>query len=110
MAAPSATSVISRVVYTATARFDLLLPGDCRTLKVKRSYVRPIVAALRRFDVAAAEVGQLDRYGRVEIGVAVVAADATHACAVVDSCERFLSERPEIELLSVCRRLHTDED
>ena len=34
-------------MYTGTAVFDLLLPGDSRSLKAKRSYVRPIVAALR---------------------------------------------------------------
>ncbi|HEY1484867.1 MAG TPA: DUF503 family protein, partial [Micromonosporaceae bacterium] len=47
-------------MYTATAVFDLLLPNDARSLKAKRSYVRPIVAALRKFEVAAAEVGALE--------------------------------------------------
>jgi len=97
-------------VYTATAVFDLLLPGDARSLKAKRAYVRPIVAALRRLDVSAAEVGALDLHGRAEIGVAVVAADATHAGEVVDSCERLVAGRPEIELLSVRRRLHGGDD
>ena len=50
-------------MYTGTAVFDLLLPGDSRTLKAKRSYVRPIVAALRKFEVSAAEVGALDLSG-----------------------------------------------
>jgi uncharacterized protein YlxP (DUF503 family) len=97
-------------VYTGTAVFDLLLPGDSRTLKIKRSYVRPIVAALRKFEVSAAEVGALDRYGRAEIGVAVVAADAGHVGKVLDTCERAMAGRPEVELLSVRRRLHGDED
>jgi uncharacterized protein len=97
-------------VYTGTALFDLLLPGDSRSLKVKRSYVRPIVAALRRFEVSAAEVGALDRHGRAQIGVAVVAADARHVGEVLDTCEREVAARPEIELLSVRRRLHGDED
>jgi uncharacterized protein YlxP (DUF503 family) len=97
-------------VYTGTAVFDLLLPGDSRSLKDKRSYVRPIVAALRKFEVAAAEVGALDRHGRAEIGIAVVAAEPAHIGAVLDSCERLVAERPEIELLSVRRRLHGDDD
>jgi uncharacterized protein YlxP (DUF503 family) len=97
-------------VYTGTAVFDLLLPGDSQSLKAKRSYVRPIVAALRRFEVAVAEVGAQDRYGRAEIGVAVVAADAGHVGAVLDRCERAVAGRPEIELLSVRRRLHGDDD
>jgi uncharacterized protein YlxP (DUF503 family) len=97
-------------VYTGTAVFDLLLPSDSRTLKTKRSYVRPIVAALRRFEVAAAEVGALDRHGRAEIGIATVAADAAHVGAVLDTCERAVAARPEVELLSVRRRLHGDDD
>jgi uncharacterized protein YlxP (DUF503 family) len=97
-------------MFTGTAVFDLLLPGDSRSLKAKRAYVRPIVAALRRFDVAAAEVGALDRHGRAEIGVAVVGAEAAHVGTVLDSCERLVAARPEVELLSVRRRLHGDED
>lgn len=90
--------------------FDLLLPGDSRSLKAKRSYVRPIVAALRRFEISAAEVGALDRHGRAQIGVAVVAADAGHVREVLDSCERTVAARPEIELLAVRRRYYGAED
>ena len=97
-------------MYTATAVFDVLLPGDSRSLKAKRSYVRPIVAALRRFEVSAAEVGDQEVHGRARIGVAVVADRAAHANEVVDACERLVAGRPEIELLSVKRRLHGDDD
>ncbi|MPZ29251.1 MAG: DUF503 family protein [Micromonosporaceae bacterium] len=93
-------------MYTATAVFDLLLPGDSRSLKAKRSYVRPVVAALRRLEVAVAEVGAQDLHGRAEIGVAVVAAEPGHVTAVLDSCERLVAGRPELELLAVRRRLH----
>lgn len=97
-------------VYTGTAVFDLLLPSDSRSLKAKRSYVRPVIAALRKYDVAVAEVGGLDRYGRTEIGVAVVSADPRHVAAVLDSCEKLLVGRPEVELLAVRRRLHGEHD
>ena len=97
-------------MYTGTALFDLLLPGDSRSVKAKRSYVRPIVAALRKFEVAAAEVGALDLHGRAEIGVAVVAAEPAHVREVLDSCERLVQERPEVEVLSTRRRLHGDDD
>jgi uncharacterized protein YlxP (DUF503 family) len=102
--------VVCAFVYTGTAVFDLLLPGDSRSLKVKRSYVRPIVAALRRFEVAVAEVGLLDLHGRAEIGVAAVAADAEHVRQVLDTCERLVVGRPEVELLSARRRYHGDDD
>jgi hypothetical protein len=97
-------------VFTGTAVFDVLLPPDSRSLKAKRSYVRPIIAALRRFDVAVAEVGLLDLTGRSEIGVATVAAEAAQVKAVLDSCERLIYSRPEVEVLSTRRRLHGDDD
>jgi uncharacterized protein YlxP (DUF503 family) len=97
-------------VHTGTALFDLVLPGDSRSLKTKRSYVRPIIAALRKFEVAVAEVGALELHGRAEIGVAAVAADARHVSEVLDACERLVAGRPEVELLSVRRRWHGDDD
>jgi uncharacterized protein len=97
-------------MFTGTAVFDLLLPGDSRSLKAKRSYVRPIMSALRRLDVAVAEVGFLDRYGRTQVGVAAVAAEAAHVGEVLDACERLVAGRPEVELLSVRRRLYGAED
>jgi len=110
MAGRPAVAVVLHSVYTGTAVFDLLLPGDSRSLKVKRSYVRPIVSALRKYEVAAAEVGLMDRHGRAEIGVAVVAADPAHVAEVLDSCERLVAGRPEVELLSARRKLHGDHD
>ncbi|MFH8613481.1 DUF503 domain-containing protein [Streptomyces sp. NPDC017979] len=97
-------------MYVGTLSFDLLL-GDVRSLKEKRSVVRPIVAELqRKFVVSAAETGEQDLYRRVEIGLAVVSGDAGHLRDVLDRCERFVAGRPEVELLSVRRRFHSDED
>jgi uncharacterized protein len=97
-------------VYTGTAVFDLMLPGDSRSLKAKRSYVRPIVAALRRLEVSVAEVGLLDLTGRTEIGVAVIAPDSAHVSEVLDSCERLIVGRPEVEFLSARRRIYGVDD
>jgi uncharacterized protein len=97
-------------MFTGTLSFDLLL-GDVHSLKEKRAVVRPIVAELRRrFEVAAAEAGDLDLHRRALIGVAVVAADAAHASEVLDACERLVAARPEVELLAVRRRFHSEED
>ncbi len=88
-----------------------MLLGDVRSLKQKRSVVRPLVAELRkRFEVAVAEAGHLDLHRRALIGVAVVAADGTHVRDVLDECERFVVGRPELELLSAHRRLIGPED
>lgn len=97
-------------MHTGTSVFDLLLPGDSRSLKEKRSYVRPIIAALKKYEVAVAEVGAMELHGRAEIGVAVVAADAAHVNEVLDRCERLVVGRPEVEVLSVKRRWYGDDD
>jgi uncharacterized protein len=97
-------------VYAGTLLADIVL-GDVHSLKEKRGLVRPLVAELqRRFPVSAAEVGDLDLHRRTEIGVAIVAADADRASEVLDACERIIAARPELELLSVRRRLYGPED
>lgn len=92
-------------MWIGFAEFDYLL-GDVHSLKGKRSVVRPIIAELRRrFPVSVAETGSLDLHQRAGIGVGVVAADRAHAVDVLDNVERFAADRPEVELLSVRRRL-----
>jgi hypothetical protein len=90
--------------------FDLLL-GDVRSLKEKRSVVRPLVAELRRrFELSVAEVGHLDLHRRAAIGVTVVSADSGHVIEVLDAVERSVANRPELELLSVHRGLRSSSD
>ncbi|HET9874918.1 MAG TPA: DUF503 family protein [Mycobacterium sp.] len=90
--------------------FDLLL-GDVRSLKQKRSVVRPVVAELqRKFSVSAAETGWHDLHRRVGIGVATVSGDRGHVVQVLDAAERLVAAHPEIELLSVRRGLRRSDD
>ena len=97
-------------MFAGLLELDLLL-GDVRSLKEKRSYVRPVVAELRRkFEVSAAEAGHLDLHRRALVGVAVVAADAAHCREVLDACERLVADRPELEVLSARQRLFGQED
>ena len=92
-------------VFTGSVAFDLLL-GDVRSLKQKRSLVRPLVAELRRkYDVSAAEAGHLDLHRRALVGVAVVAADRSHCVDVLDACERLVAARPEMDLLTAHRQV-----
>ena len=87
---------------------DVLL-GDVRSLKEKRSVVRPVVAELKRFGVSAAEAGHLDLHRRAEVSCAVVAADAGHCRAVLDRAEQVAASRPELELLSARVRFYGDD-
>jgi uncharacterized protein YlxP (DUF503 family) len=89
---------------------DVLL-GDVHSLKQKRSVVKPIVAELRRrFEVSVAEAGHNDLHRRALIGVAAVAADASHVRDLLDACERLVAGRPELELLSARHRLLGPDD
>lgn len=89
---------------------DVLL-GDVHGLKEKRSVVRPVLAEIRRrYAVSVAEVGLQDLHRRTELGVACVAADAGHLTDQLDTIERFVAGRPEVELLAVRRRVLRSED
>jgi uncharacterized protein len=98
-------------VYVGALTLDVLL-GDVRSLKQKRSVVRPIIADVhRRFPgVAVGETGHLDLHRRAEIGIAVVSSTAANAVQVLEACERFVAGRPEIELLTARQQLMTGAD
>ncbi len=98
-------------MYVGALTLDVLL-GDVRSLKQKRSAVRPLIAEVnRRFPGASvAETGHLELHRRTEIGIAVAASTAAHAAEVLEACERFVAGRPEIELLSARQRLFTEEE
>jgi uncharacterized protein len=98
-------------VYVAALTLDVLL-GDVRSLKQKRSVVRPLMAELRRHypGVSVAETGHLDLHRRAEIGLAVASGTAAHATEVLAACERLVAGHPEIELLSARQRLFGEEE
>jgi uncharacterized protein len=92
-------------VYVGSVELDVVF-GDVRSLKQKRSLVRPVIAELRRrFEVAVSEAGHADLHRRSLIGVAAVAADARHVRDVLEACERLVAGRPELELLAARHRL-----
>jgi uncharacterized protein len=98
------------VLYVGALELDVLL-GDVRSLKQKRSAVRPVIAELRRrFEVSVAEAGHLDLHRRALIGVAAVAPDASHVRELLQACERLVAGRPELELLSARHRLLGPDD
>ena len=97
-------------MWIGLLEFDLLL-GDVRSLKQKRSVVRPVIAELqRRFAVSAAETGDQHLYRRAQVGICLVAGDRAHVVAVLDAAERLVATRPEVELLSARRGLRRSTD
>jgi uncharacterized protein YlxP (DUF503 family) len=98
------------VMWVGSLELDLLL-GDVRSLKDKRSLVRPLLAELkRRFEVAVAEVDHVDLHRRAVVGVVAVAGEQGHLVDVLDAVERSVAARPELELLSARRRLRAGDD
>jgi uncharacterized protein YlxP (DUF503 family) len=102
---------IDEHMYIGALTLDVLL-GDVRSLKQKRSVVRPIIAEVRRRfpTVAVAETGHLDLHRRLEIGVAVVSATAGNCDEVMDACERLIAYHPEVELLSARQRIFSENE
>lgn len=90
-------------MFACALSIELHLP-ECRSLKAKRSVVKPILEGLRRrYQVAAAEVGHADVWHRAELGVAVVSGSQRHACDILDEVERFVWSFPEVQVLSMAR-------
>lgn len=97
-------------MWVGWVEFDLLL-GDVHSLKSKRSLVRPLIAELRRrFDASVAEVDHVDLHRRAMIGVSFVSGDRDHLEQALNSAERLVAARPEVELLSSRQRLLRSDD
>ena len=98
-------------MYVGILELDVLL-GEVDSLKYKRAVLRPVLARLRRIDVAVTEAGDPDRLRRALIGVATVSGDSGQVHKVLDTCERQVAGELELELLGARRRIigQADED
>jgi uncharacterized protein len=91
-------------MYVGILELDVLL-GEVDSLKHKRAVIRPVIARLRRLDVAVTEAGDTDRHRRALIGIATVSGGHHQVQRVLDTCERQVAGEVEIELLSARRRV-----
>jgi uncharacterized protein YlxP (DUF503 family) len=96
-------------VWVGVLTADLLL-GDVHSLKEKRSVVRPVVAELRRFDVAVAEAGHQDLHRRALIAVSTVSGDRAQCADLLDACVEQIEDHPEFAVLGLRREILTMED
>jgi len=79
-------------------RVELHIPHS-RSLKEKRAAIKPVVEGLRRrFALSVAEAGYQDTWQRALIGVAVVSGSHGHAAEIVDTVERWIWSRPDVEV------------
>ena len=78
---------------------ELRIPGN-RSLKGKRAVVSRIKARLRnRFNVAVAEVGDNDVWGRAVIGVSTVSTDTGHAHGILTGVVKLVDAMGTVEIL-----------
>lgn len=75
---------VARVVLVIHSAFSL---------KEKKSVVRQVKErTCSKFNVALAEVGDLDDHGRAELGLAVVGNDRRHVNSMVDNILTFIED------------------
>jgi uncharacterized protein YlxP (DUF503 family) len=86
-------------MHAAAICFDLHVP-ESRSLKTKRSAVRPILDGLRhRFRVSVAEVDYHDQWQRAAIAVALVAESDGRLRELLASVERYVARAADVEVL-----------
>lgn len=87
-------------MHTAALRLELRIP-DARSLKAKRSVLRPVLRRLRERELSVAEVDHQDDWQRATIGVAVVAPQRGRLDEIVDGLQRMMLEDPTVELIEM---------
>jgi uncharacterized protein YlxP (DUF503 family) len=87
-------------MVVGVCRIVLALPGNA-SLKGKRSVVRKVIERARqRFQVAAAEVADLDVHQRATLGFACVANDGRHVESVLGKLSDFVAGATEAQVIS----------
>jgi len=80
-------------MIVGVCRIALLLPG-CDSLKEKRSVVKRLLGRVRsRFNVAAAEVGDLDSRAHARLGFATVGSERDIVRGVLERVIDFVEEQ-----------------
>jgi len=86
---------MSSTVAIGLARVVLHLP-ESGSLKMKRQVVSGLLRRLRQeLKVAAAEVGELDRWQLAELAVATVSADGRHADEVLAAALSYIESHSD---------------
>jgi uncharacterized protein YlxP (DUF503 family) len=90
-------------MHVLTLRAEIHLPS-ASSLKAKRSVLTSMVRHLDQLSgVAAAEVDHQDTWQRAAIGVAVVGGSVSHVEQMMDSIERYVWSRTEIDVVDLTR-------
>src|SRR5688572_15420480 len=81
---------VGSTVYVGVLKLALLA-RDCHSLKEKRAIIRSLKARIEaKHGVQVAEVGALDTWQRIELGLAVAASDRDHVAERLDHVVGFV--------------------
>lgn len=81
---------VGPTVYVGVLKLALLA-RDCHSLKEKRAIIRSLKARIEaKHGVQVAEVGALDTWQRIELGLAVAASDRDHVAERLDHVVGFV--------------------
>lgn len=90
-------------MWLLVMRLDLLVPGS-RSLKDRRQAVRSLKERLRnRFDLACAEVGDLESWNRASLGLSFVANEKPLLQDLADQVARYAQNDPNVQVTGVER-------
>jgi uncharacterized protein YlxP (DUF503 family) len=96
-------------MHVLIARIEVHIPA-ARSLKAKRSVVTSLIRQLDQLHgVACAEVDHQALWQRAGLGVGVVAGTVGQASKLMDSVERMVWSRTEIEVLDIHRSWWEDD-
>jgi len=85
-------------MLVAVGTWELQLPG-CRSLKEKRSVLKPLTSRLGGLNVSVAETGLQDRWQRAELACATVASDRTIAEATLRAADRLIENADGVRIV-----------
>ena len=90
------------MLYVGACQVRLHLP-DSHSLKDKRQVVKSVLAKVRaRFEIAAAEVDDLEVWQMATLGLACATNDPAHADDMLQNAARYIEEsRPDVEVTDV---------
>jgi uncharacterized protein YlxP (DUF503 family) len=93
-------------MFVGACRIRLHLPAS-QSLKDKRQVVKSVLARVRaQFELAAAEVDDLDSWQIATLGLTCVTNDAGHAQDVLDHAARYIEDsRPDVEITDVASEI-----
>lgn len=88
-------------MHVLILRADLHLPAT-QSLKAKRSVITPMIRHIDQMSgVAAAEVDFHDKWQRTALGITAVGHEVSHVEQTVDSIERYIWSRLDVEVLEL---------